>query len=109
MSRTEWTPETESDYDHLKGLQVVSQDGERLGRISSIVHPDHDHIDASGGHFFLFEPSTRKDWFGGIDEAYLPESAMSAVTEEGLLISMTEEEIRRRRWDLPTTEGYHQS
>lgn len=104
-----WTPDTESDYERLKGLQVVSREGDRLGRISSIIHPDHNATEGDGGHFFLFQPEHRKDWFGGLDNAYLPESAMAGVSEQGVLIDMTEEEIRRRRWDLPTVEGYSES
>ncbi|MEZ4499299.1 MAG: PRC-barrel domain-containing protein [Thermomicrobiales bacterium] len=109
MNAPHWAPESERDYDRLKGLQVISRDGERLGRISHIVHPDHDATPASGGHFFLFQPTDRKDWFGGVETAYLPELAMTDVTDEGVLIDMTEDEIRRRRWDSPVTEGYHQS
>ena len=109
MSSMNWTPETESDYERLKGLQVISREGERLGRITQVVHPDHESTPNPGGHFFLFQPTTRKEWFGGLDDAYLPEQAMTEVTSEGVLIDMTEEEIRHRRWDLPTLEGYHTS
>ncbi|MCC6943525.1 MAG: hypothetical protein IT335_03050 [Thermomicrobiales bacterium] len=106
MNSTQWNPETEQDYDLLKGLQVISRDGEPLGRISHVVHPNHDATPNEGGHFFLFEPNQRREWFGGLDVAYLPELAMTGVTDEGVLIDMTEDEIRRRRWDLPTHEGY---
>ena len=109
MTQTRWTPETETDYDRLKGLQVVSRDGEQLGRISNVVHPDHGATPNSGGHFFLFQPSSRKEWFGGLDDAYLPELAMTEVTDRGVEIDMSEKEIRQRRWDLPTSEGYHES
>ncbi len=109
MSTSEWTPETENDYQRLKGMQVVTRDGQRLGRISDIIHPNHDATGGSGGHFFLFQPANRKEWFGGLDDAYLPESALSGVSEQGVLIDMSEYEIRQRRWDLPTTDGYHQS
>jgi len=109
MRTSEWVPETEDDYDRLKGLQVVTRDGQSLGRISNIVHPNHSATDGEGGHFFLFQPANRKEWFGGLDDAYLPESALSGVSDQGVLIDMSEDEIRQRRWDLPTTEGYRES
>lgn len=106
---TPWTPDTESDYERLKGMQVVSKDGDRLGRVSHIIHPNHGATEGEGGHFFLFQPEQQKEWFGGLDEAYLPESALAGVTDVGVLIDMTEAEIRQRRWDLPTAEGYSET
>jgi hypothetical protein len=107
--RAKWVPDTESDYELLKGMQVISRDGEKLGKITQIVHPDHADVTGTGGHFFLFEPGLLKSWFGGLDEAYLPEAAIMAVTDEGVVIELTEAEIKQRLWDMPTDSGYIRS
>jgi hypothetical protein len=106
---TGWMPELDTDYQRLKGMMVLSRDSDQLGTIRAIIHPDHSATTGEGGHFFLFEPGPLRSWFGGLDEAYLPESAILNVTDEGVLIDLTEAEIRQRRWDLPTTVGYSRS
>lgn len=105
-----WMPATDSDYELLKGKQIVSQDGQRLGRITEIIHPNHSNVPGEGGHFFLFQPGVLKSWFGGLDEAYLPESTISGVVGDEVQIELTEEQIRQRRWDMPAElEGYIRS
>jgi len=105
VSHIRWTPETELDYDRLKGLQVISCDGERLGRISKVVPHDHTSGGVPGERFFVFHPSTRKEWFGGVDDVYLPESAMIEVPNRGVEIEFSESEIRQRRWHMPKNGG----
>jgi len=106
---SQWTPTTDADYELLKGKEIISREGEKLGTISEIIHPDHATNPGDGGHFFLFDPGMVKSWFGGLEEAYLPESTIFSVTDEGVMIGLTEEQIKQRRWDLPTLTGYVRS
>lgn len=104
---TNWMPASDTDYELLKGKDVFSRDGEKLGTISEIIHPAHAVAPGEGGHFFLFDPGLLRSWFGGLDEAYLPEATIYSVTDEGVFINLTEEQIKQRQWDHPTDmEGY---
>jgi hypothetical protein len=106
---THWKPANDADYDLLKGQDIISRDGQALGRISAVLHPEHSTTPGEGGHFFRFQPGALKSWFGDLDEAYLPESTIADVTEAGVLVDLTEEQIRQRRWDLPVDESGYQS
>src|SRR5688500_2641828 len=64
---TTWNPTTHNDYDVLKGRDVFSADGEKVGEIAEILHPSMDMPAARGKHFFLLDPGLMKDWFGGFN------------------------------------------
>lgn len=103
----QWMPASDTDYELLKGKDVITHEGDKLGTISEIIHPDHSVAPGEKGHFFKFDPGLLKDWFGGLDQAYLPEATIYSVTDEGVFINLTEEQIKQRQWDHPTDmEGY---
>ena len=91
-----WTPMTHTDYDVLKGLDVFSADGEKVGSIAEILHPNIEMPAARGKHFFLLDPGLMKDWFGGFNQVYLPESTIETVGSERGTLSLTAEQIKRR-------------
>jgi hypothetical protein len=93
---TTWNPTTHADYDALKGLDVFSADGEKVGSISEILHPNMEMPAARGKHFFLLDPGLLKDWFGGFNQVYLPESTIDAVGSDRVSLSLTAEQIKRR-------------
>jgi hypothetical protein len=62
---TTWNPMTHTDYDTLKDKEVLSANGESVGSITGVVHPNMDMPAARGRHFFLLDPGLLKDWFGG--------------------------------------------
>lgn len=107
--QAQWMPSTDSDFELLKGMKVISRDGEDLGKIADVVHPDHAFRPGDGGHFFLFHPGKLKAWFGGLDDAYLPESTIIGVMNGEVMIELTEDQIKRRRWDMPSETGYVRS
>ena len=77
---TTWNPMTHTDYDPLQGQEVFSANGEKVGSIAGIFHPTMDMPAARGRHYFLLDPGLIKDWFGGFDQVYLPESAIESVS-----------------------------
>ena len=91
-----WNPMTHADYDVLKGKDVVSADGEKVGSISEILHPKMDMPAARGNHFFLLDPGLMKDWFGGFNQVYLPESALDEVRSDRVSLNLTSEQIKQR-------------
>ena len=93
---TTWNPMTHADYDALKGKDVFSADGEKVGSISEILHPNMDMPAARGRHFFLLDPGLMKDWFGGFNQVYLPESTIDEVGSDRITLSLTAEQIKQR-------------
>ena len=87
---------THSDYDLLKGKEVFSADGEKVGSISQILHPNMDMPAARGRHFFLLDPGLMKDWFGGFNQVYLPESALDEVGSDRISLNLTADQIKQR-------------
>ena len=92
---TTWNPMTHSDYDALKGKDVFSADGEKVGSISEILHPNLDMPAARGSHFFLLDPGLMKSWFGGFDQVYLPESTLDEVRSDRILLNLTAEQVKQ--------------
>jgi hypothetical protein len=100
-------PSSDTDYEQLKGKDIITREGDKLGTISEVIHPNHSVAPGEKGHFFRFDPGDLKSWFGGLDEAYLPEATIYSVTNEGVYVNLTEEQIKQRMWDHPTDlEGY---
>ena len=95
---TTWNPTTHADYDVLKGRDVFSRDGEKVGSITEIWHPDVEMPAARGQHFFLLDPGKLKDWFGGFDKVYLPESAIDEVRSDRVVLSFSQDQVKRADW-----------
>jgi hypothetical protein len=93
---TTWNPTTHNDYDVLKGRDVFSADGEKVGEIAEILHPSMDMPAARGKHFFLLDPGLMKDWFGGFNQVYLPESTLDQVGSNRVTLNLTAEQIKQR-------------
>lgn len=91
-----WNPMTHADYDVLKGKDVFSADGEKVGSISQVLHPNMEMPAARGQHFFLLEPGLMKDWFGGFNQVYLPESALDDVRSDRISLNLTADQIKQR-------------
>jgi hypothetical protein len=102
---TTWTPMTHTDYDLLQGREVFSANGERVGSIAGIFHPNMDMPAARGRHYFLLDPGLIKDWFGGFDQVYLPESAIEMVSPDRVVLNLNSEQIKQRgtQWTTEPT------
>ena len=93
---TRWTPTTHADYDALKGRDVISADGEKVGSISEILHPNMEMPQARGRHYFLLDPGLLKDWFGGLDKAYLPEASIDQISPDRVVLNLRSDQIKQR-------------
>lgn len=103
---TTWSPMTHTDYDMLRGQTVFSADGEKVGTIKTILHPNTQMPAARGRHYFLLDPGLIKDWFGGFDQVYLPESAIQSVSSDGVMLNLTTEQVKQRskEWTTEPTD-----
>lgn len=101
MQTTSWNPTTHDDYDLLKGREVVSADGETVGSIAQILHPHLSMPDARGHHYFLVDPGPLQDWLDGLDKTYLPETTLTVVGPERVVINLTAEQVKERSQEYP--------
>lgn len=76
-----------------KGTDVVDVDGDKVGTVKGACHPAGDFAAGVGHHDVLLDPGLR-DWFGGYDEVYLPESAICFVTSERVDLGLTKDQIK---------------
>lgn len=95
---TRWTPRVAADYDVLTGKDVYSVEGDKVGTVKGVYHPAGDFAAGVGRHVFLLDPGVLRDWFGGYDQVYLPESAIDLVTTERVDLNLTKDQIKGQDW-----------
>ena len=95
---TTWNPTAHADYDVLQGKDVFSRDGEKVGTVKEIWHPDVEMPAARGRHYFLLDPGMMKDWFGGFDKVYLPESAIDDVRGDRIVLNLSKDQVKPQDW-----------
>jgi uncharacterized protein (TIGR02271 family) len=93
-----WAPASFADYDVLTGKDVYSAEGDKVGTVKGVWHPAGDFTAGVGRHYFLLDPGMLRDWFGGYDEVYLPESAIDMVTSERVDLGLTKDQIKGQDW-----------
>jgi uncharacterized protein (TIGR02271 family) len=93
-----WTPRAAADYDLLTGKDVYSAEGDKVGTVKGVYHPAGDFAAGVGRHYFLLDPGVLRDWFGGYDEVYLPESAIDLVMTERVDLGLTKDQIKGEDW-----------
>jgi hypothetical protein len=98
VTTTIWSPTTHADYDRLRGKDVFSADGEKLGEVEAVFHPAAAMPEARGGHFFLVKPGVLKSWFGRGEEFYVPEPAIGNVTDDGVTLVYAKEALEAQGW-----------
>jgi hypothetical protein len=97
---TPWNPIADADYDALKGMTVLSADGEHVGTIAAIFYPKQPMPAARGGHYVLVTPGVLRhwSWFGHGSEVYVPESAIADVTRDGVWLMYSKDELQAQNW-----------
>jgi hypothetical protein len=93
---TTWNPMTFTDYDVLKGKDVFSSDGQKVGSITEFLRPEGQIATVRGRHYFLLDPGLIKDWFQGFNQVYLPESAIDYVGTDRVTLNLTADQIKQR-------------
>jgi uncharacterized protein (TIGR02271 family) len=93
-----WAPRADKDYAALVGKDVYSADGEKVGTIKKVAYPGGDFASGIGRHYFLLDPGLLKEWFGGFNEVYLPESAISAIGADGVTLSYSKDQVKQAGW-----------
>ena len=105
VTLTNWAPSTHEDVDLVTGHDVFTRDGEKVGTFKAVYHPNTSFDMARGRHYFLLDPGLMKDWFGGLDETYIPETAIAGFTDDGVYLNLTEDQIKNQTWMAPADLG----
>lgn len=95
---TRWTPTAAVDYENLQGKSVFSADGEKVGSIKKVFVPAGDFAAGRGHYYFLLDPGMLKEWFGGFNEVYLPESAITSVGDDRVTLTYTKDQVKNQGW-----------
>ena len=95
---TRWAPTAAADYDVLTGKDVYSAEGDKVGTVKGVYRPAGAFAAGVGRHYFLLDPGLLRDWFGGYDEVFLPESAIGLVTTERVDLHLTKDQIKGQDW-----------
>jgi len=93
-----WPPSAHADYDLLTGKDVYSAGGDKVGTIKGVYHPAGAFAAGLGRHYILLDPGLLRDWFGGYDKVYVPESAIATVTSERVDLNLTKDQIKGQGW-----------
>lgn len=94
---TAWTPQTHADYDALKGCPVFSSDGEQVGTVAAVFHPQAAMPAARGGHYFAVKPGMLKSLFGA-DEVYVPETAIRTIADGKVVLGFAKAALQDQNW-----------
>jgi sporulation protein YlmC with PRC-barrel domain len=97
-NRTLWSLTTIEDHDLIPGKDVYSRDGEKVGSVKDVWHPETEFPASRGQHYFLMDPGMFREWFGGFDKFYLPESSIESVTSDRIVVNMTKDQIKQAGW-----------
>lgn len=102
-----WPPETKEDYGRIKGFGVYGSDGEKLGIVDQVMHPDFpDFEQARGNYVFVIKTGLLAKTVGlGMlsPNIYVPEEAVQEADNGRLVLNMTASEFHEDQYSqLPS-------
>lgn len=97
MADRQWHPNTDDDYERIVGRDVYTHDGERIGVVDRIIHPAAEMEGTNLGHFVVVRPDFLNGPLGS-DVAYVPETAIAAVTPDAVELTVDRGEIAGQDW-----------
>jgi PRC-barrel domain len=101
---TLWHPMTHEDYDLIAGKEVYSRDGEKVGSVTEVWHPETAFPASRGEHYFLMDPGRFREWFRGFDKVYLPETAIERASPDRIVVKLTKNQLREAGWTEPPSD-----
>lgn len=103
-------PQTYADFERLKGRDVQSADGARLGNVIHIYHPLRYRPAATNHHYLLVARGRWPLWC--VDHhLYVPEAALRAITPERIVLAVRRDQIQGLGWAHapPDIAWFHRS
>jgi hypothetical protein len=95
--RASWNPQTHAGYEQLADKEVVSSDGEKLGRVAAVLHPEGEDATTVGEHCLAVMPGVLRNLLGA-DVAYVPERAIMDVDAEKVVLNVASDCIADQGW-----------
>jgi sporulation protein YlmC with PRC-barrel domain len=90
-------PSQHSDYEQLVGKSVYSSDGERLGDVAAVLHPEGAAPLAIGKHCLVVMPGVVRSLFGA-DVVYVPETTVQAVHADRVVLIVPSDSLAAQGW-----------
>jgi hypothetical protein len=94
---TAWSPRTHEGYEHLANKDVYSSDGEKIGQVASVLHPEGENPMAVGKHCLAVMPGVLRNLLGA-DVAFVPETAIQGVDAEKVVLNVTADCLADQGW-----------
>ncbi len=92
-----WSPPTHEDYERLADKDVYSSDGEKIGSIVSVFHPEGESAERVGNHCLAVMPGVLKNLLGA-DVAYVPETAIQNVDADRVVLNVPSDCLADQGW-----------
>ena len=92
-----WSPLTHDDYRRLTDKDVYSDDGEKIGRVVSVLHPDGEPATTVGEHCLAVMPTVVRNVLGA-DVAYVPETAIRDVDADKVVLTVPSDCLADQGW-----------
>lgn len=83
----------EWDYDRLRGMKVYSSDNTRIGTIDQVLRVVHERAEN-----YLLVKSGGLVGILAQDELYIPESCVSIVGDDRVVLSLSHDEMQHPDW-----------
>jgi hypothetical protein len=96
---TAWTPLGHADYDVLPGKLVRTADGEPLGTITAVLHPEGEAPGSHGPHYVALEADAAGKT--GAGAVYLHEIAIREVRADAVMLGLTRSQVEAQGKDAP--------
>lgn len=104
-----WPPQTRAGYGRIRGLAVYSSDGEKVGIVKRVMHPDIDEFEQARGKYIFIVNIGLLARLPGISrfgqQIYVPESAIQSVADDHLVLNATVADIHNQEWTQAPGEG----
>jgi hypothetical protein len=92
-----WSPRTHDGYEGLADKEVVTSDGEKIGRVTAVLHPVGEGATVVGDHCLAVMPSVLRNLLGA-DVAYVPERAILDVDAEKVILNVSADCLADQGW-----------
>ena len=98
MEQPRWQPTTHDNYEELIGRDVYTNDGERLGLVDGIIHPEDPELEqANLGHFIVVRPDFLNSPLG-TEVTYIPETNVAAANPDSVELNVAKRQLRDQDW-----------
>jgi hypothetical protein len=92
-----WSPVTHDWYERLADKDVYSSDGEKIGRVAAVFHPEGEGTTTVGDHCLAVMPGVLRNLLGA-DVAYVPEAAIQNVDGEKVVLNVPADCLADQGW-----------